>query len=150
MKIISGGQTGVDRGALRAARAMGFPHGGWCPKGRLAEDGPIDASFHLTETDSAEYAIRTEKNVLDSDGTLILHRGRLSGGTLLTLRLAQQHSRPHMVVDLNAPCPMHEILWWIEEEQIETLNVAGPRESQNPGIEAGAEEFVRGLFEAIE
>ena len=75
--IVSGGQTGVDRGALDAAIAAGIPHGGWCPRGRLAEDGPIAAQYQLRETRSAKYYIRTRKNVLDSDATLILCRGPL-------------------------------------------------------------------------
>ena len=102
MKIISGGQTGVDRGALDAAMELGIPHGGWCPRGRTAEDGRIPDRYQLRETDSPDYSFRTEQNVLDSDATLILYRGRIAGGTELTLRLARQHGRPHLVVDLDA------------------------------------------------
>jgi hypothetical protein len=64
LKVISGGQTGVDRGALEAAMGMGIPHGGWCPRGRLAEDGIIPARYELWETDTADYAARTEKMCL--------------------------------------------------------------------------------------
>ena len=93
VKIISGGQTGVDRAALDVAVELEIPHGGWCPKGRLAEDGRIPDSYKLRETTSREYAVRTEQNVLDSDGTLILYRESISGGTELTLRLAEKHRR---------------------------------------------------------
>src|SRR5688572_12994856 len=89
-RIVSGGQTGVDRGALDAAIALGIEHGGWCPRGRLAEDGQIPRRYQLTETKTSKYRERTERNVLDSDGTLILFRALLSGGTELTRRLAVQ------------------------------------------------------------
>lgn len=134
LKIISGGQTGVDRGALEAACSLGIPHGGWCPRGRFAEDGRIPHQYQLQETDSTEYLVRTEKNVIDSDATLIFCRGRLSGGTLMTYRLAGEHDRPCMVVDLNEPLDSRDILQWLEDHRIAILNVAGPRESQNPGI----------------
>ncbi len=142
MKIVSGGQTGVDRGALDAAISLGIPHGGWCPRGRLAEDGRIPDRYGLTETGSAEYAVRTEQNVLDSDATLILTRRRPSGGTELTLRLAQRHRRPHRMVDLCTPCSPDEVRRWLQAQPVEVLNVAGPRESQSPGIGALAREFI--------
>lgn len=142
MKIVSGGQTGVDRGALDAAIALDIPHGGWCPRGRLAEDGRIPDGYELLETDSPEYWVRTEQNVLDSDATLILYRGRMSGGTELTLHLAEQHGRPCLVVDLDNPLQPEEVRRWLHSHQVEVLNVAGPRESQSPGIAASAREFV--------
>jgi hypothetical protein len=135
LKIISGGQTGVDRGALKAALSLGITHGGWCPRGRLAEDGQIPDKFDLQETNTTDYTARTEKNVLDSDATLIFCRGSLSGGTLLTYRLVDQHQKTCKVVDLNEPFDARDVLDWLEDHQVETLNVAGPRESQNPGIE---------------
>jgi len=144
-KIVSGGQTGVDRGALDAAMALGIPHGGWCPKGRLAEDGPVPSIYQLAETDSPVYAVRTERNVLDGDATLILCRGRPSGGTNLTLRLAQRHARPCLVVDLNKPV-LAKIRRWLARIQPATLNVAGPRESQAPGIAAQVTELLVQLF----
>jgi hypothetical protein len=146
IKIISGGQTGVDRGALEAARCLGIPHGGWCPRGRLAEDGRIPEQYELQETDTADYATRTEKNVIESDATLILCRGALSGGTLLTYRLADQHGRPCKVVDLSEPLDCRDILHWLEDNQVATLNVAGPRESQNPGIEAQTQKCLEEVF----
>jgi len=145
-KIISGGQTGVDRGALKAAMTLGIPHGGWCPRGRLAEDGVIPACYELSETDSPEYLVRTERNVLESDATLILSRGALSGGTELTARLARQYRRPLMVIDLAQPPQRQEVRGWLREHEVRTVNVAGPRESQCPGIAAEAEAFLRELF----
>ena len=96
MKIVSGGQTGVDRGALDAAIELAIPHGGWCPRGRLAEDGPIPEQYGLIETDSPDYPSRTQRNVVESDATLILFRGRIAGGTELTFRLAEEHQRPRL------------------------------------------------------
>jgi hypothetical protein len=144
-KIVSGGQTGVDRGALDAAMALGIPHGGWCPKGRLAEDGPIPSIYQLAETGSPAYAERTERNVLGSDATLILCRGRPSGGTDLTLRLARRHARPHLVADLNEPV-LARVRRWLAKIRPATLNVAGPRESQAPGIAAQATKLLIQLF----
>jgi hypothetical protein len=146
MKIFSGGQTGVDRGALIAAIELGLSHGGWCPRGRLAEDGRIPDIFRLRETESADNAARTEKNVLDSDATLILYCRQLRGGTELTYRLAQRHVRPVYLVDLEDEIDFDAVRQWLATERIETLNVAGPRESQSPGIEAAAREFVVRLF----
>jgi hypothetical protein len=146
MKIVSGGQTGVDRAALDAAIELNVPHGGWCPRGRLAEDGRIPDCYRLRETDSPEYAFRTEQNVLDSDATLILYRGRIAGGTELTLRMARQHDRPHLVVDLDAAVEPAEVHRWLEEQAVETLNIAGPRESQSPGIGEMAREFLRNVL----
>jgi hypothetical protein len=139
-KIISGGQTGVDRGALEAALRLHIPHGGWCPRGRLAEDGWIPDRYDLQELDSSDYAARTEKNVVESDATLIFCRGSLSGGTLLTYRLSDRHGRPCKVVDLSESLDVRDVRGWLEEHQVGTLNVAGPRESQNPGIERQTQE----------
>ena len=141
-KIISGGQTGVDRGALLAAIEVGIPHGGYCPKGRLAEDGVIDARFMLQETDSAQYHVRTERNVVESDGTLIIHRGPLVGGTALTEKFALRHRRPCLRVNLDHPVQPEAICRWLRTHRIETLNIAGPRESSQPGIEEDARQLV--------
>ena len=145
-KIVSGGQTGVDRGALDAAIELGIAHGGWCPRARLAEDGTIPPRYALTETGSPEYHVRTERNVLDSDATLILCRGRPSGGTELTLRLARQYGRSCMVVDLEDPPAAEEVFRWIDSREVRVLNVAGPRESQCPGISVAAREFIFRVF----
>jgi len=146
VKIISGGQTGVDRGVLDAAIALSIPHGGWCPQGRLAEDGRIPDGYELSETDSPEYRVRTEQNVIDSDATLILCRGRPSGGTELTLRLAEQHGRPCLVLDLDQPPQPEEVRRWLQDHRVEVLNIAGPRETQSPGIAAQANRFVTRAF----
>ena len=148
-KIISGGQTGVDRAALDAAQALGFETGGWCPKGRLAEDGAIPEAYPLTETGSAEYEERTRLNVRDSDATLILARGRLSGGTLMTAELARDLGRPHRIDDLNQSPDPAACVRWIEGTGAEVLNVAGPRETGAPGIHAEAAEYLRAVLAVI-
>ncbi len=135
-KIVSGGQTGVDRGALDAAIAVGLAHGGWCPKGRLAEDGRIGDHYQLRELEVYDYSARTEKNVLDSDGTLILYRLALSGGTLLTHRIAKRHQKPVFRVRLDGPIVYERIVGWIIENNIRILNVAGPRGSSHAGLQA--------------
>jgi hypothetical protein len=137
-RIVSGGQTGVDRAALDAALAAGVAVGGWCPRGRLAEDGAIPERYPLRETASADPAQRTEWNVRDSDGTLILHRGPLAGGTALTADLARRAGRPLLLLDLDAPPPVVEVQAWLRERGIRVLNVAGPRASEAPGIGAMA------------
>jgi hypothetical protein len=146
-KIISGGQTGVDRAALDVAIELGLAHGGWCPRGRKAEDGPIPARYQLGETESAEYAERTERNVLEADATLILCCGALVGGTRFTWVLAERHGRPCRVVDLAVQPDPAETRAWLEGLSGDVLNVAGPRESQSPGIAAQAAEFLRRVFQ---
>jgi hypothetical protein len=146
MKIVSGGQTGVDRAALDVAGELGLPTGGWCPRGRRAEDGPIDPRYQLQETPSADYAQRTAWNVRDSDGTLILVRGEPMGGTALTIELADKDGKPRLVVDLSGSVDVAAICSWIREHDIRTLNVAGPRESQSPGIHAEAARLLRQLL----
>ncbi len=141
-RIVSGGQTGVDRAALDAAITLGLPHGGWCPSGRRAEDGPIPGHYRLRETASANYPVRTRQNVVDSDATLILYREALVGGTELTYRVARQVGKPFFLVDLaDRPAPALAIRW-LEDAAIETLNVAGPRESTAPGIAQQTYEFL--------
>lgn len=148
--VISGGQTGVDRAALDAARENSLPHGGWCPAGRLAEDGPIAEIYPLIETPTAEYAVRTEWNVRDSDGTLILTRESLTGGTRLTAILALRYNKPLLVVDLariTDPEQLSQrIIEWLRLHKIRVLNVAGPRESTCPGIYARAKRVLDALF----
>jgi hypothetical protein len=145
-KIISGGQSGVDRAALDAAISCGIPHGGWCPRGRMAEDGVISGCYHLIETDTGEYAKRTERNVLDSDATVIFARVPvLSGGTLLTRELANKHGRPVSIIletakEQNA---VAELLVFVRKNSVRILNVAGPRDSQAPGLGG----FVNGVIQ---
>jgi hypothetical protein len=145
-KIISGGQTGIDRAALDVALELGIPCGGWCPKGRLAEDGPIDLRYPLQEVGSTSYSVRTERNVMEADGTLILTEGPLTGGTALTLTLAQKNGEPHLVIDLSKDQDIAEIMSWVTSNEIEILNVAGRREGKNPGIHDKASRFLQPLF----
>lgn len=137
-KIISGGQTGVDRAALDAAIQYNIPHGGWCPRGRRAEDGIVDARYQLVETASHDYNQRTEYNVKDSDGTLILNLGKLEGGTAFTVRIAEAIPKPCLIVNLARPVDTHGVFTWLAVNKIHVLNVAGPRESKYPGIYARA------------
>lgn len=145
-KIVSGGQTGVDRGALDAAIAVGIEHGGWCPLGRVAEDGVIPADYRLREAESADYPVRTERNIADSDGTLILFHSRLFGGTDLTRRLAVKLGKPYLLVNIAETPDPSSVAPWLQENQIRVLNVAGPRESNCPGICQMAFAFVRRLL----
>lgn len=149
MKIISGGQTGADRAALDAAIAMGIPHGGWLPKGRRTENGQLPEYYTLRELDSDDYRLRTEKNVIDSDGTLIIAFGALSGGSALTESLAIKHDRPFLVLDLEEISRVQAAAAaekWLAREKIAVLNVAGPRASGAPRIY----EAVKGILLAID
>ena len=135
--IVSGGQTGADRGALDFAIKSGYTHGGWAPQGRAAEDGAIPLKYQLTALVDGGYRQRTRKNVEDSDGTLIVNAGGLEGGTLATLEFARQLGKPHFIVQVDAVVTgdvIASVLAWLREHAIQTLNVAGPRESQRPGI----------------
>lgn len=135
LKIVSGGQTGVDRAALDAANQLGYETGGWCPKGRVAEDGPIPPGYLLRETPDRGYPQRTEWNVRDSDATLIVTEGPPSGGTAFTIRMAEKHSRAWKLVSPDADeTELAAIAVWLRGRAIHVLNVAGPRESNNPGI----------------
>jgi len=137
LTIVSGGQTGADRGALDAAIELGLAHGGWCPAGRLAEDGGIPAHYPLRETGSSRYEERTEKNVVDSDATLLVTRGPPTGGSALTAGLARKHRRPLLHLDLATTPPAAaaaELRAWLASHRIAILNVAGPRASHCPGI----------------
>jgi len=144
--IVSGGQSGVDRAALDVAAEMGLARGGWCPRGRRAEDGAIPDCYPLRETPSPAYPERTAWNVRDSDGTLVLTRGRPRGGTALTASLARRAGKPMLVVDLEGPPDAVEVRAWISGSAVRVLNVAGPRESEAPGIHDQAAAFLRGVL----
>ncbi|MEQ1827700.1 MAG: putative molybdenum carrier protein, partial [Pirellula sp.] len=146
-KIVSGGQTGVDRAALDAAFSLGIEHGGWCPKGRMAEDGTIPLRYQLQELDSPQYSDRTKRNVLDSDGTLILHVSPPQGGTLLTLNFALQNSKPCLKVRLGRAVSTERIIQWIDRNKIRVLNIAGPRASKEPEAYQQAYEFLLSVFQ---
>ena len=135
-RILSGGQTGVDRAALDFAIARQIPHGGWCPAGRRAADGVLDARYQLMETESSGYRQRTKRNVLDADATLIIYRGRLEGGSLLTRDLAMGHGKPLLLCDLHAPAEEQLAAWQNggASHAITVLNIAGPSEARCPGI----------------
>lgn len=144
--VVSGGQTGVDRAALDVALRLDISHGGWCPQGRRAEDGRIARRYRLRETDERDYSIRTERNVVDSDGTLILYRTKISGGTEFTYRMTCKHQRPCMMVDLTRESCPKTVRDWLVSAAIGVLNVAGPRERTSPGIYAMAEQFLYQVF----
>ena len=146
MKLISGGQSGVDRAALDVALELGIPCGGWCPQGRRAEDGVIASKYPLEQTPLVQYQQRTEWNARDSDGTLILSIGKPEGGTLLTIDFARKHKRPCLVVDLALPVDVQTVKDWILGHQIENLNVAGPRASKQPDVYGRAVVFLRELL----
>lgn len=145
MRIVSGGQTGVDRAALDVALEMGMECGGWCPAGRLAGDGVIDARYPLTETPSADPAQRTEWNVRDSDATLVITGDGPSPGTELTREIAHRLGKPLHVCAAASPADVDAVRRWLRVHGVRALNVAGPRESESPGIYAAA----RGLFIAL-
>jgi hypothetical protein len=146
-KFISGGQTGVDRAGLEVAIALGIEHGGWCPRGRLAEDGTVPSRYDLTENDSTDYTVRTRQNVADSDATLILYEHRLSGGTMLTRRVATELGKPCLCVRIGKDIE-HEVAAWLNATKPRALNIAGPRESSSPGIESRAIEALLRVFAA--
>ncbi len=145
-KIISGGQTGADQAALDVAIKKGIPHGGWLPRGRKTEKGALPERYLLQEMPDDSYARRTEKNVIDSDGTLIISHGMLTGGSELTLKFAEKHHRPCLHLDLNKTIDFQAaqgIKAWLKKYDIEILNVAGPRESHDPAIYQATAEILQ-------
>ena len=147
-KILSGGQTGVDRAALDVAIELGIPRGGWCPKGRRAEDGVIAKHYPLRETPSTDYRERTRRNVRDADGTLIVTADELRGGTALTRTLAEKLRKPCLVVDPTQRTSVRQTRAWLAAHGLRALNVAGPRESGQPGIYLRTRNFLRRLLRA--
>lgn len=136
-RIISGGQTGADRAGLDAGRLLALEIGGYCPKGRRAEDGQIPDEYPLIELSSAEYPPRTRANVEASDATLIFTAGAPDRGTALTIRLANKAKKPLLCLDVAAydvGVIAEKITPWLAEVRPRTLNIAGSRESTSPGI----------------
>ena len=131
------------------ALELGLPCGGWCPKGRRAEDGVIPAVYPLEEASSPDYPVRTGLNVQDSDGTLILTWGRLAGGTLLTLKLARRLHKPYFVADLVQGGNATGVQEWGRAKNVRILNVAGPREGEAPGIHDRASSFLREVLKVL-
>ncbi|MBI9038972.1 MAG: putative molybdenum carrier protein [Bacteroidales bacterium] len=134
LKIISGGQTGVDRAALDFALKNGVNCGGWCPLGRKAEDGIISEKYPLLETKSSKYSERTKLNVKNSDGTLLIFDKILDKGSILTKNMADEYHKSIFLYDLSANIESSEIKKWMHSNKINVLNIAGPRESNSIGI----------------
>ena len=128
---------------MDVALELGIPCGGWCPKGRRAEDGRIPDFYPLQEASSPDYPVRTRLNVEDSDGTLVIAEGSPKGGTALTLKLARQLNKPFLLVDLGRNADPSEVREWVRKTPIQVLNVAGPREGEAPGIHDEAARFLR-------
>src|ERR1700752_4414819 len=137
-RIVSGGQTGADRGALDVALLAGLECGGWVPKGRLAEDGPIAAAYpNLVEADSVEPRVRTELNVRDSDATVVLTQGAPTGGSAVTLEAPARLGKPALHLDLDVtppPLASRRLAAWLDNVNPHTLNVAGSRSSEDANI----------------
>lgn len=149
LKIVSGGQTGADRAALDFAIAHGIAHGGWCPAGRRAEDGPLDARYRLMETTGKGYRARTVRNVHDSDATLIVNLGELEGGTLETRKTVERLGKPMRIVQADEPLDEAAVAGlraWLDDPTIGALNVAGPRESKRPGAYRATLDLLERLF----
>jgi len=149
-KLVSGGQTGADIAALDVALRHDFPHGGWCPKGRKSLEGPIPPRYQLMETPSASYLQRTEWNVRDNDGTVVFTLASdASGGSLKTIQFARKHGKPVLHVSRAGSVYVDPALLlqkFVDEHRIETLNVAGSRESKEPGIYAWVMEVLENAF----
>ena len=148
-KIISGGQTGADQAALDVAIKLNIPHGGWIPKARKTENGPLPDQYKLQEMPTASYPKRTEQNIIDSDGTLIFSHGTLKGGSKLTRDVAIKRHKHHLHVDLTQGSALYSanmIKMWLADSGIKILNVAGPRSSVNPEIYDGVVKVLELVF----
>lgn len=150
-KLVSGGQTGADIAALDVALKQGFPHGGWCPKGRKSLEGPIPAKYQLTETPSDSYLQRTEWNVRDSDGTVVFTlASEVTGDSLRTVGFAKRHKKPCLHVSRTSEgglfSPAIQLQHFVKEHGIKTLNVAGSRESKEPGIHDWVMQVLEDVF----
>lgn len=145
--IVSGGQTGADRGAIDAAIEMGVPYCGWCPAGRLAEDGVIPNYIKLTETNSTDYLLRTEVNVAFAGSVVVFTGGPLDGGSFRTVEFAKKQGKPYLWLDLNtAVNPAALTLQFLLQYPVRYLMVAGNRESKAPGLQRRVKEVMMSVF----
>ncbi|MBF0224497.1 MAG: putative molybdenum carrier protein [Desulfobacterales bacterium] len=150
-QIVSGGQTGADMAALDFAIQYKIPHGGWVPKGRKNENGIIPKKYKMKEIDKENYVQRTAQNVIDSDGTVIISHGELIGGSLRTLEFAIKYNKPCLHIDLNSldiPSSSEKLLFWINENKIEVLNVAGSRASKDSKIYEMTKKILENMFKS--
>jgi hypothetical protein len=153
--IISGGQTGADRAALDFAIRFGISHDGWCPRGRLAEDGPLDECYRLRETPLSKYDQRTRWNVRDRDATLVVTiQAKPTGGTALTLGAARQQGKPHLHIARETMPSLADagerVAEFLTEHNVARLNVAGPRASQEPEVAAYVRQVLVAALDAGE
>jgi len=149
MKVISGGQNGADQAGIRAAKACGFETGGWLPQGCKTLDGPrpdLLTEYGMKEHSSSLYPPRTEANVKDSCGTIRFARTFSSAGEKCTLRAIKWFNRPYLNVDINKPIDKQEVLSWLKEHDIKTLNIAGNSEETAPGIGDFVFKYLMGVF----
>jgi len=148
-KIISGGQSGADIGGLKAAKEFGIETCGTMPKGFITEDGnkPEYAElYNIKESSSPKYPPRTEKNVKDSDGTIRLAFNFQSAGERCTLKFIKKHNKPYFDIDVLNPPPIEDVVKWLQDNNIETLNIAGNAEKKCPGIEEFVKEYLLDIF----
>ena len=148
-QIVSGGQTGADQAALDVAMDLGIDHGGWVPLGRLTENGVLDSKYCMQEMPTDEYSARTEQNVIDSHGTLILSHGSLTGGSGYTRKMAAKHGRPWLHIDLarsSAFEAARKTSEWLTENRIRVLNVAGSRASKDPLIYQATRDLIESAY----
>ena len=148
-RIVSGGQTGADQAALDVAIALGVPHGGWVPKGRRTESGPLPEKYRLQEMPTDSYPKMTEQNILDSDGTLIISHGGLKEGSEYTRKMAAKHGKPCLHIDAGkhpVEAAVQKIRTWISGNDIEILNVAGAPASKDPQIYAETKRILKAVM----
>lgn len=151
-RVISGGQTGADFAGLEIAKSLGFETGGTMPFGWKTLDGckpEYKTLYGCVMDKSSSYVPRTRKNVKDSDGTIRLAFNFQSKGEICTLKAIQSYKKPHIDVDLSNPRPVSDVLQWLSDNQIETLNVAGNAEQTSPGTYDAASRYLKALFSAV-
>lgn len=150
-KIVSGGQTGADQAGLDAAIDYGIGYGGYIPRGRKTERGPLSSKYKsMTELETPDYRVRTLLNVSDSDGTVVFTYGNPNGGSALTLRSSISKGKPTLHVDLNKVSKesgVELVRNWVQEHGINVLNVAGSRKSHAPNIHSAVYSILMGVLE---